>query len=63
MAEKKEKSIWLTVAKIIFSCLLLVSVMNGYFIAGAKSLSENMIGGTVAFLSAKSLVGADEGKK
>ena len=56
MAEKKkEASIWWTILKVIFACLLLAAVMNGYFMAGAKSLADKAIGGTHALLSADML--------
>lgn len=63
MAEKKEISIWWTILKIIFACLLLAAVMNGYFMAGAKSLADKAIGGTHAFLSADMLKDGANGKK
>lgn len=52
MADKKETSFWWTLFKIIFAFVLLGAVMNGYFVAGAKSLSEKAIGGVHAYLSA-----------
>ncbi len=55
MAEKKEVSFWWTLFKVIFSCLLLCSVMNGYFMAGAKTLSDKAVGGVHALLSADML--------
>ena len=63
MAEKKQASIWWTIFKIIFACLLLVAVMNGYFMAGAKSLADKAIGGTHALLSAEMLKDGAKGKK
>ncbi len=63
MAEKKKASIWLTILKIIFACLLLAAVMNGYFMAGAKTLSDKAIGATHALLSAEMLKDGAEGKK
>jgi len=63
MAGKKEASIWITILKVIFSCLLLVAVMNGYFMAGAKSLSDKVICGGQAILSADILKDGASGKK
>ncbi len=63
MAEKKQTSIWWTILKIIFACLLLVAVMNGYFMAGAKSLADKAVGGTHAILSADMLKDGSKGNK
>ncbi len=64
MAEKKKQSsIWLTVLKVIFACLLFAAVLNGYFMAGAKSLADKAIGGTHALLSADMLKDGSKGNK
>ena len=63
MAEKKKTSIWLTILKVIFACLLLAAVVNGYFMAGAKTIADRAVGATHALLSAEMLKDGAEGKK
>jgi len=63
MAEKKEASIWWTIFKMIFAFVLLGAVMNGYFLAGAKSLSGKAAGGVHALLSADMLKDGTASKK
>ena len=63
MAAKKEASIWWTIFKVIFACLLLCAVMNGYFMAGAKTLADKAVGGVHALLSADMLKEGAKGGK
>ena len=64
MAEKGDKpSIFWTILKIIFACLLLTAVMSGYFVAGANTLSGKMANATHAYLSADMLLEGEKGKK
>ena len=62
MAGKKEPSIFWSIFKIIFACLLFTAVVSGYFIAGANTLSAKMASGTSAYLSADIIRDGEKGK-
>ena len=56
MADKKF-DLWETVLKVIFSCLLLTSVISGAFIMGAETLMDKAVSGIGTYLSADQLQG------
>ena len=62
MAEKKKANFWWMLFKVIFAFVLLGAVMNGYFLAGAKTLSEKAVGGVHALLGADMLKDGAEKK-
>lgn len=42
MAKKKQESFWITVFKMIFATILLLSVTSGTFLLGNKTLGAKM---------------------
>ena len=62
-AKKEEVSIFWSILKMIFACLLLTAVVSGYFVAGASTLSGKMVNATHAYLSADMLLDGAKDKK
>ena len=61
MADKKF-DLWDTVFKIIFSCFLLMSVMSGAFVVGAKTIMDKAVSGIGVYTMAGQLQEDDNSK-
>ena len=58
MAEQKE-SIWESLFKFIFGCILLVSVLSGNYLAGTSTLDEKLLSGAFVIGSADKVLRSD----
>ena len=56
MADKKF-DLWDTVFKIIFSCFLLMSVISGAFVVGARTIMDKAVSGIGIYTAADQLQG------